>query len=76
MISFPHMATEAYNSSELTRSELLGPRAKQGHKILLLILKKESAKRSNQCSLWGAAHYHLLCLDVTATSTSHITLEE
>jgi len=50
------MATKACNSSELTRSELFWPRAKQGHKIFAANIKKEKVLRETINAVSGGQH--------------------
>lgn len=63
-VSFPNTADEAYHGSKPTWWEQFGFRAEHGHEVLLLTLPM-------RCSLWGAAHHHLLgptAADTASTS--------
>lgn len=63
-VSFPNTADEAYHGSKPTWWEQFGCRAEHGHEVLLLTLPV-------RCSLWGAAHHHLLgptAADTASTS--------
>lgn len=60
----PNTADEAYHGSKPTWWEQFGCRAEHGHEVLLLTLPV-------RCSLWGAAHHHLLgptAADTASTS--------